>query len=167
MMRHAAGMAAFWAFATASAAGEPPARIVSHISGEPVPRYESLRYAAVHGRSGPSLDHPIVWRYERKGLPMLIVKESPGWRRVRDPDGAEVWVLARMLGAERTVMTRGSVVLRRKPDEGARGICILAEGVVAEIIAEADGWLRLSVAGRKGWIQRSGLWGLNPDETGL
>ncbi len=77
---------------------------VSRFSGKPLPRFESLRYSAVHGRRGPDLDHPIVWRYEREGLPMLIVRETHGWRRVRDPDGDEVWMQARMLSEAPTAM---------------------------------------------------------------
>ena len=75
---------------------------ISRFSGKPLPRFESLRYSAVHGRQGPNLDHPILWRYEREGLPMLVVRETHGWRRVRDPDGDEVWMQARMLSATRT-----------------------------------------------------------------
>ena len=51
---------------------------ISRFSGKPLPRFESLRYSAVHGRRGPHLDHPILWRYEREGLPMLVVRETHG-----------------------------------------------------------------------------------------
>ncbi|MEM9377179.1 MAG: SH3 domain-containing protein, partial [Pseudomonadota bacterium] len=64
-------------------AREPAETIkISRFSGKPLPRFESLRYSAVHGRQGPNLDHPIVWRYERAGLPVLVVRETHGWRRI-------------------------------------------------------------------------------------
>src|SRR5574339_414312 len=57
---------------------------VSDFSGLPVPRYSSLRYDKVNGRAGPSLDYPIAWTYERQGLPVVIVRESEEWRKIRD-----------------------------------------------------------------------------------
>ena len=42
---------------------------ISRFSGKPLPRFESLRYSAVHGRQGPNLDHQILWRYELKRGP--------------------------------------------------------------------------------------------------
>ena len=36
---------------------------ISRFSGKALPRFESLRYSAVHGRQGPTLDHEILWRY--------------------------------------------------------------------------------------------------------
>ncbi|MEO0982249.1 MAG: hypothetical protein AAFX03_06315 [Pseudomonadota bacterium] len=49
------GVAAVLGFAVALAASaEPPQTKISVFSGKPVPRFESLRYSAVHGRAGPS-----------------------------------------------------------------------------------------------------------------
>ena len=89
---------------------------VSPFSGKPVPRFESLRYSTVNGRVGPSLQHPIAWRYEREGLPVLIVKESMDWRRVRDPEGVEVWMHARMLSGQTTGIVRQDATLKNSPD---------------------------------------------------
>lgn len=162
------GVAAVLGFAVALAASaEPPQTKISVFSGKPVPRFESLRYSAVHGRAGPSLDHPILWRYEREGLPVLVIKESLDWRRVRDPDGAEVWVMARMLSSNPTIFARSDVTLRRSPHDDAPAVAVLAEGGVAEVIGEEGGWIRLEAAGRRGWARREGFWGVAPDEAGL
>lgn len=140
---------------------------VSVFSGKPVPRFESLRYSAVHGRQGPSLDHPILWRYEKEGLPMLIVRETNGWRRVRDIDGDEVWMQARMLSPARTVTTLEDLTLYKQADDTSRAKATLREGVIAEL-AECEGrWCQISVGRIDGWVEASGLWGTGTEAGGL
>ncbi|MEO1538642.1 MAG: SH3 domain-containing protein [Pseudomonadota bacterium] len=132
---------------------------ISRFSGKPLPRFESLRYSAVHGRQGPNLDHPILWRYEREGLPMLILRETHGWRRVRDPDGDEVWMQARMLSAQRTALITLEAELKRQPQEGARSTARLKQGVIVELQTCRDGWCEIKVDRQTGWVPKRILWG--------
>lgn len=132
-----------------------------------MPRFESLRYTAVHGRKGPSTDHEIVWRYERQGLPVLVVKETRNWRQVRDADGDETWVQARMLTETRHVVLLEKSVLRKRPAELSRGIASLQQGVVAELEQCEDGWCRLKAEKFKGWVPQQSLWGIETRTDGL
>ena len=132
---------------------------ISRFSGKPLPRFESLRYSAVHGRQGPNLDHQILWRYEREGLPMLVVRETHGWRRVRDPDGDEVWMQARMLSSERTALVTDEAELKRDPNDDARSKARLKAGVIAELITCEEGWCKVEVARKSGYLPQSILWG--------
>lgn len=132
---------------------------ISRFSGKPLPRFESLRYSAVHGRQGPNLDHQILWRYEREGLPMLVVRETHGWRRVRDPDGDEVWMQARMLSADRTVLVTTEVELKRDPEAASRSKARLKSGVIAELIACDAGWCEVKIERNSGYVPQSTLWG--------
>lgn len=132
---------------------------ISRFSGKPLPRFESLRYSAVHGRQGPNLDHQILWRYEREGLPMLIVRETHGWRRVRDPDGDEVWMQARMLSDSRTALVTRDVDLKRRPGQDAASKARLKSGVIAELADCEDGWCKIKVDRQTGWLPQSDLWG--------
>lgn len=132
---------------------------ISRFSGKPLPRFESLRYSAVHGRQGPNLDHPILWRYEREGLPMLVVRETHGWRRVRDPDGDEVWMQARMLADKRNVLVTREAELKRKPDTGAASKARLKPGVIAELGKCAEGWCAVEIGRQSGWLPETALWG--------
>ncbi len=142
-------------------------QVISQFSGKPVPRFESLRYAAANGRQGPSLDHPILWRYERQGLPMLVLKESQDWRFVRDPDGDEVWVHARMLSAQSTALIRTETILRKTPDAEASGIAEVEPGVVAALDHCAEGWCQIKAGDHSGWLRQSNVWGYDLAETGL
>lgn len=144
-----------------------PASKISHFSGKPVPRFESLRFPAVHGRIGPSLDHPIAWKYEREGLPVLILKESQDWRFVRDPDGDEVWVHARMLSNARTVLIKRETEMKRRAEDLSNSVALLKEGVVAELKACTATWCEISADRLKGFVPRQWLWGSYTEEAGL
>lgn len=149
------------------AIAEPGVQQVSQFSGKPVPRFESLRYSAVHGRQGPSLDHPILWRYEREGLPMLIVRETHGWRRVRDKDGDEVWMQARMLSADPKVVLTAETVMRRKPDADAAGQAKIGPGVIADLQSCDRAYCKIKVDGLSGWVPSASVWGVETESAGL
>ena len=141
---------------------------ISHFSGLPVPRFASLKYDEVNGRGGPSTDYPVKWRYERQGLPVLVIKESRDWRKIRDPQGDEVWVHERMLGARRTAITAGPTTMFEAPGAAERPLAEIAVGVVAELSDCANDWCSVLIDGRKGWIMRASLWGadaLASDQT--
>lgn len=144
-----------------------PAVKISHFSGKPVPRFESLKYPAVHGRLGPSLDQPIVWKYERKGLPVLILKESQDWRFIRDPDGDKVWVHSRMLSSARTALVRSRVEMHKKAGEEAETIAILEDGVVADLESCSSTWCEVVAERYRGYVPRQNLWGCSADEEEL
>ena len=142
----------------AHAAGELKSRL-SDFSGMPVPRYSSLRYDKVNGRAGPSLDYPVEWSYERQGLPVVIIRESQEWRKIRDPMGDEVWVNKSQLAAERTAMTTRPGAIHRQPDRRSGVVAsYLAGGVVALGRCEL-GWCVVEAEGREGWVGQADLWG--------
>lgn len=157
-------LAAFAALTFAFAPGlsaqeDAPTVRISQFSEKPVPRFASLRFSAVHGRQGPSLDHAILWRYEAEGMPVLVVRETHGWRRVRDKDGDEVWVQARMLSDKRTAMTTQETKLHRRADAESDARALLQPGVIVEVETCETGWCRVEVGKRKGWIAEQDLWG--------
>ena len=142
-----------------SAQEAPPVTQVSKFSGEPVPRFASLRFSAVHGRQGPSLDHAILWRYEAEGMPVLIIRETHGWRRVRDQDGDEVWVQARMLSGARTAVTTRQTTLHRRADPDSNARAMIKAGVIATLDDCDAGWCKVEIGKRKGWLKETDLWG--------
>jgi SH3-like domain-containing protein len=140
-------------------AAEDVAPRVSDFSGLPVPRYSSLRYDKVNGRAGPSSDYPVLWTYERAGLPVVIVRESQDWRKIRDPQGDEVWVRSRLLAGDRTAITTDDGALRIRPDAASATAAHYAPGVVMNLLACETGWCRVETGGVTGWAHRDHLWG--------
>ncbi len=53
-------------------------------------------------REGPSKDHATKWVFQRAGLPVEITAEFAIWRKVRDSEGTEGWVLHTLLSGRRT-----------------------------------------------------------------
>src|SRR5208283_4296897 len=86
------------ALAAASAAADP----VGSVTKLPLPRFASLKTDRVNLREGPSKDHATKWVYERAGLPVEITAEFEIWRRVRDSEGVDGWVLHSLLSGRRT-----------------------------------------------------------------
>ncbi|MGE0046475.1 MAG: SH3 domain-containing protein [Hyphomonadaceae bacterium] len=166
MTRRAKGAAILLAVALgalASAASATEGARVGPDSGEPVPRFMALRGDHVNGRRGPGTQHRIDWIYRTPGLPLLVTAESGPWRRVRDPDGAEVWMHSAYLESRRTIYVRGerlgSAALRQEPDADSRVIAYLERGVVGELAACRGEWRQLRVDNRRGWAEASDLWG--------
>ena len=132
--------------------------------GPPVP-YKTLSRS--HGRQGPSLDHPILWRYERAGLPMLIIRETHGWHRVRDKDGDEVWVQARMLSSNQKAVITQDIILYKKPDEHSPARAQLKAGLIVDLDRCEALWCRVKADRQAGWVQKTGLWGVETSTGGL
>ena len=133
-------------------------------SGLPVPRYVSLKYGEVNGRTGPSKQHPVAWRYSRRGLPMIVVAETEMWRKVRDRSGDESWMHKRTLDGRRRVIALQEVMLRVKPRESSKARAIAAKDTLLTLIAcDAAAWCEVKAdTGHKGYIPRKAIWGATP-----
>lgn len=140
---------------------------ISQFSGKPVPRFEVLKYNAVNGRKGPSSDHPVEWKYAMKGLPVLIIKESPNWRRVIDPAGAEVWMHARTMEEGHNVLIRQDVMLKARPDGTSEDTAFFGKNVLANLLDCSGTWCLVTAKGEKGWAPKHLLWGADATEAGL
>ncbi len=141
------------------------------VTGLPVPRYVSLKTDRVNLREGPSKEHRTRWVYQRAGLPVEIVAEFETWRRVRDADGAEGWVLHSLLSGRRTALVapwskaKGETFpLFREAGEGSAVVARLESGVIASVASCAGNWCRVSIGGTEGYLRQDRLWGVYPNE---
>ncbi len=134
---------------------------ISPFSGKPVPRFEILRFAMVNARVGPSLSHRIVWHYERRGLPLLIVKESGDWRRVRDPAGDESWIHARMMQPGETAMIANETELRERASDDAQAVARVGQGLLVQVHRCDMSFCQVEAERMRGWVSRTALWGID------
>jgi SH3-like domain-containing protein len=137
----------------------------------PVPRYVSLKSDRVNLREGPSKDHRTRWVYQRAGLPVEIVAEFEIWRRVRDADGADGWVLNSLLSGRRTALVAPwskvkdeTFIMRAAADEGSAVVAQLRAGVIANVDRCADAWCKVGVGRVEGYVRQERLWGVYPNE---
>src|SRR5271169_585916 len=134
---------------------------VGPVTKLPLPRYASLKTDRVNLREGPSKDHPTKWVYERAGLPVEITAEFEIWRKIRDSEGVEGWVLHSLLSGRRTALVapwKKEPLLLTASDH-TTPIAKLAPGVVAAL-RRCDGeWCRIAGTGFDGYMRQENLWG--------
>lgn len=151
---------------------------VGPVTKLPLPRYASLKTDRVNLREGPSKDHRTLWVFQRAGLPIEIVAEFETWRRIRDSEGTEGWVLHSLLSGRRTsIVTAGktgdkaaAVPLRAKADDASAEEARLQAGVIGSVKSCTGSWCRVVVALPQkggdvdGYIRQDRLWGVYPNE---
>jgi SH3-like domain-containing protein len=142
---------------------------VGPVTKLPLPRYASLKTDRVNLREGPSKDHPTKWVYQRAGLPVEITAEFEIWRRVRDSEGVEGWVLHSLLSGRRTALVTPSkkgetAKLYAKASDASDLAATLQSGVIVNIRNCDGAWCLVDGDGFKGYIQQIKLWGAYPDE---
>jgi SH3-like domain-containing protein len=145
-----------------AAAGAAVAQ-VGRESGLPVPRFVSLGASVANLRLGPGADDAVVAVYRRQGLPLKVVDEEDNWRQVEDYEGERGWIHSSLLSGRRTaIVVEGDMVLRRAPGSVAPAIAAVERTVVAALLSCDGAWCFVEVQGRRGWLARAGLWGVEP-----
>jgi SH3-like domain-containing protein len=142
---------------------------VGPVTKLPLPRFASLKTDRVNLREGPSKDHATKWVYERAGLPVEITAEFEIWRKVRDSEGVEGWVLHSLLSGRRTALVtpnkkgENSKLLARA-SASAELAATLQSGVIVNIRNCDGAWCLIDGDGFRGYIEQEKLWGVYPDE---
>jgi SH3-like domain-containing protein len=135
------------------------------VTNLPLPRYVSLKGNEGNARRGPSLSHRIDWVFRHAGMPLRVVAEFGHWRRVEDKDGAGGWVHYALLSGVRTALvTEDMVELRSKPHRDADIMARAEAGAIVRLGECIKDWCRVSGGGQRGWVLKSTIWGVDPDE---
>jgi SH3-like domain-containing protein len=163
--RDVLGLACALILAPRAAVADP----VGPVTKLPLPRFASLKTDRVNLREGPSKDHATKWVYERAGLPVEITAEFEIWRKVRDSEGVEGWVLHSLLSGRRTALVTPNKKgenskLYARASASADLAATLQSGVIVNM-RNCDGvWCLVDGDGFKGYIEQEKLWGVYPDE---
>lgn len=133
----------------------------------PVPYWASISSGQAMMRTGPARTYPGVWLYQRRDLPIRVLKRHESWRLVEDHEGTRGWFLVALLSDQRTALVRGSeprpVHGEASPDSRVR---YLAEpGSVGRVSDCSGGWCRIAFGQREGHIRVSDIWGVEPNEV--
>lgn len=136
------------------------------VSGLPVPRFVSLKSDKAYLRTGPGDRYPIVWIYVRKGLPVEVVREYGIWRQVRDIGGSVGWMNKSLISGARTAVVTGSVrTMFAGADLQSSAVWRIAPGAIVRVVLCDQAWCRVDRGGKSGYILRSQLWGVTPNEA--
>jgi len=138
---------------------------VGAVTNLPIPRFVSLKGSEGNARRGPGLTHRIDWVFTREGMPLKVTAEYEHWRRVEDVDGAGGWVHYSLLSGVRTVLvTEDMAQAYSKPDDQSDVLYQSELGVIGKLVECVPDWCRISVEGEKGWVRKTSIWGVKPDE---
>ena len=131
------------------------------------PYWASLASGQAMMRTGPARVYPGTWLYQRRDLPVLVLKRYETWRLIRDPDGTQGWMLSTMLSDRRTAIVRSGDPRPIYTSPGPTGrVSYLAEqGVVGRIDKCRDDWCRIAIGKREGYIRTSDIWGVGEHEV--
>jgi SH3-like domain-containing protein len=140
------------------------------VSGLPMPRFVSLKPDKVNVRQGPSRDQTVAYIYQKANLPVEVIAEFENWRRIRDADGSEGWVLQNLLSGKRTAVIAPwskqlTLPLFSSASAKANAVAMLQPGVQANIKNCSANWCRINGDAFDGWIEESNLWGAYPGEA--
>lgn len=130
-------------------------------SSYPVPRWITLGSDEVNARSGPGLDHRILWTYKVRGLPVQVVAETFEWRKICDPEGAMVWVHRSVTSGRRTVFnpTDQAVDIRAARRDDAAIRARLSPRALIAVTECEDGWCAVRSGRVRGWVRDDAVFG--------
>ena len=131
------------------------------------PYWASIASGQAMMRTGPARNYPGIWLYQRRDLPVRVLKVFPNWRLIEDPDGAKGWMLVTLLSDRRTGMVKKGEPrkVRVSPSGGAKVRYLAQPGVVGRI-DQCDGrFCRFEISGKRGFIAQADIYGLSPNEV--
>src|SRR5204863_1676251 len=70
------------------------------------PYWASIASGQAMTRTGPAKNYPGIWLYQRRDLPIRVLKTYPNWRLIEDPDGIRGWMLVTLLSDRRTAIVK-------------------------------------------------------------
>lgn len=132
------------------------------------PYWASIASGKAMMRTGPARNYPGTWLYQRRDLPIRVVKTYPNWRLIEDPDGTRGWMLVTLLSDRRTAIVKKGKPrpIRVDPSDGAKVRYLAEQGVVGRIDhCKGNGWCRIEIGKREGYIRTSDIWGVSEGEV--
>ena len=113
-------------------------------------------------RNGPGLNHLLLYKILVKGYPLKEISEFNNWKKVQDFSGRVGWISKSQLSRQKYIITvLSDQYLYKFPSNNSKKIAIVKKESLLKIIRETEGWLLLESNGVKGWITKTGVWGLN------
>ena len=131
------------------------------------PYWASIASGQAMTRTGPGKNYPAIWVYQRRDLPVRVVKRYESWRLIQDPDGAQGWMLVSLLSDRRTAVVKqgNPIAVRIKPNEDARIRYLAEQGTVGRVDHCSTGWCHVEFGKREGYIRTADIWGVGENEV--
>jgi SH3-like domain-containing protein len=119
----------------------------------------------VNMRSGPGTGYRVMWQLG-EGFPLMVLKRSGSWLRVKDFEGTIGWVHKGVVNKTPHMIVKvhknsdKRIHIRNGPGTNHRIIGKAYYGVVFATLEQKNGWVRVKhQQGITGWVKRTLLWG--------
>ena len=120
----------------------------------------SLKNNEVNVRVGPSIEHPIKFKYKKKYLPLEILDKYDKWRKTKDFENNSGWIHVSQLSKKKSgINKKNNSILYNRPTIYSKPIAILEKGRLVSIIKCKNMWCKITSGNYTGWIAESSLWG--------
>jgi SH3-like domain-containing protein len=131
------------------------------------PYWASIASGQAMTRTGPARTYPGIWLYQRRDLPVRIVKKYQNWRLIQDPDGAKGWMLVTLLSDRRTAIVKPGDPRAVYSEANAKSQVryLVEHGVVGRVDHCASGWCNIHIGKREGYIRTGDIWGVDQGEV--
>jgi len=110
-------------------------------------------------RSGPSLEHDLLWQVE-KFHPVLILEKRGEWCRFKDFEGDQGWIHMNLLDKTATVIVKATRCnVRTGPSTEHEIAFSVDKGIPFRLLQTQGKWMQIQHAdGDRGWILNSLIW---------
>jgi SH3-like domain-containing protein len=132
------------------------------------PYWASIASGQAMTRTGPGRNYPGIWLYQRRDLPVRVIKKYETWRLIQDPDGAQGWMLVTLLSDRRTALVKSGDAkpIRTDANDGAKVRYLAEPGVVGRLSkCKGNGWCRIEIGNKEGFVRTSDLFGIAANEV--
>jgi SH3-like domain-containing protein len=131
------------------------------------PYWASIASGKAMMRTGPGRNYPGTWLYQRRDLPVRVLKVYPDWRLIEDPDGTKGWMLVTLLSDRRTAIVKPGAprAIRATPGMAADVRYLAQPGVVGRIDNCRNNYCRIEIGTKRGYIATADIWGVNANEV--
>tara|TARA_B110000014_G_scaffold219267_1_gene174711 strand:- start:581 stop:1087 length:507 start_codon:yes stop_codon:yes gene_type:complete len=145
---------------------------VNKVTDDSLLRYVSIKSSEANLRKGPSKDYPILIKYTKKNVPLLVIDEinlyGDLWRKVIDYNNNEGWIWRNLLSNKRYgIIKKNTDTLYAniflKPNKKIVGE--IGYGNIVKINECKNNWCNIKISNYKGWIKKDNLWGVFDNEV--
>ena len=139
--------------------------LVCSVTSQAFAEMVSIRGDDVNMRSGPGTKYKVLWELG-SGFPLVVLKRSGKWIRVRDFEGTIGWVHRDVVNRTGHMIvkvhknSKKRINVRSGPGTKYRIVAKAYYSVVFKTLKQKNGWVNVQhEKGVTGWVKRSLLWG--------
>ena len=132
-------------------------------SGNPIPRFASLKSGSINTRFGPAVTYPIQYIYKSQFQPVKVINEYYGWYQIQDINGDTSWVHKNYLSITKyAIPSENNTHLYLKDSTNTSIIANIDKGVILKVENCDDDFCYIETLNKdyKGYIQKSKPWGV-------